>query len=36
LYMLWSQYKLAMKRCTEFVCKKLPEFRKSQIGIPIF
>ncbi len=36
LYMLWSQYKLATKRCTEFLCKKLPEFRKLQIGIPIF
>ncbi len=36
LYMLWSQYKLATKRCTEFLCKKLLEFWKSQIGIPIF
>jgi hypothetical protein len=34
--MLWSQYKLATKRCTEFLCKKLPEFQKLQIKIPIF
>jgi hypothetical protein len=34
--MLWSQYKLATKRCTEFLCKKLLEFQKLQIGIPIF
>ncbi len=26
--MLWSQCKLATKRCTEFLCKKLPEFQK--------
>jgi hypothetical protein len=34
--MLWSQHKLATKRCTEFLCKKLPEFQKLQIGSPIF
>ncbi len=34
--MLWSQYKLATIRSTEFLRKEIPKFGISQIGIPIF
>jgi hypothetical protein len=36
VYMLWSQYKLAAMRCSEFLRKKIPEFQILQFGIPIF